>query len=165
MKYLTINSVLASTLLTISMLTTNFANAASFDPAKPMMTKITDGVYQYHQFFYTSLVVISDEGVLVTAPSKAHRAKMMRAAISEITDKPVVKVIYSHDHFDHTRGGQIFKDEGASFIAHEGCTELLQRDIENKVVQPDETYREKTSIVLGISKLIFITMVQVTVNV
>ncbi len=124
-------------------------SAQDFNPAKPIMTKITDGVYQYHQYFYTSLVVITDEGVLVTDPSKAHRAADMRKAIRKLTDKPVVKVIYSHDHFDHSRGGQIFKDEGAQFITQEQCVELLSRDLENKVVAPDVTYKESMSIKLG----------------
>ena len=124
-------------------------SAQEFDPSKPMMTKLTDGVYQYHQYFYSSLVVITEDGVLVTDPSKAHRAADMRKAIRKLTDKPVVKVVYSHDHFDHTRGGQIFKNEGAQFITHEGCTELLSRDLENKVVLPDVTYRETMSIKLG----------------
>ena len=136
-------------LMVIALITGSSAVAADFDPSKPMMTKITDGVYQYHQYFYTSLVVITDEGVLVTDPSKAHRAADMRKAIRKLTDKPVVKVIYSHDHFDHSRGGQIFKDEGAQFIAQERCVELLSRDLENKVVVPDVTYRESMSIKLG----------------
>ncbi|MGB0895479.1 MAG: hypothetical protein ACPGUD_13855, partial [Parashewanella sp.] len=53
-------------------------SAQEFDPSKPMMTKLTDGVYQYHQYFYSSLVVITEDGVLVTDPSKAHRAADMR---------------------------------------------------------------------------------------
>lgn len=142
--------LIKSALFTLSLLSAGSAiSAQGFDPSKPMMTKITDGVYQYHQYFYTSLVVVTDKGVIVTDPSKAHRAKAMREAIRKITDQPVVKVIYSHDHFDHTRGGQIFKDEGASFIAQEGCMELLSRDLENKVVLPDETYKTKRSIHLG----------------
>lgn len=133
----------------VAFITGATAVAADFDPSTPMMTKITDGVYQYHQYFYTSLVVITDEGVLVTDPSKAHRAADMRKAIRKLTDKPVVKVIYSHDHFDHSRGGQIFKDEGAQFITQERCVELLSRDLENKVVAPDVTYQESMSIKLG----------------
>lgn len=139
-----------SLLVSAALIASSTAVAANFDPSKPVMTKITDGVYQYHQYFYTSLVVVTDEGVLVTDPSKAHRAADMRKAIRKLTDKPVVKVIYSHDHFDHTRGGQIFKDEGAEFIAQENCTELLSRDLEKKVVLPDETYRERLFKVLAL---------------
>lgn len=123
--------------------------AVEFNPAKPVMTKLKDGVYQYFQFFYTSLVVVTDDGVIVTDPSGDLRAQAMREEISKLTDKPVVKVIYSHDHFDHSRGGSIFKDEGAEFIAHENCTALLSRDLEKKVVQPDITYKDKLSVEVG----------------
>ena len=123
--------------------------APHFDPAKPQMTRVADGVYQYFQFFYSSLVVVTDEGVIVTDPAGAPRAAAMREAIRQLTDKPVVKVIYSHDHFDHSRGGQIFKDEGAEFITQQGCVELLSRDLEKQVVQPDVTYRDSLAIRLA----------------
>lgn len=119
------------------------------DPTKPMMTKLKEGVYQYSQFFYNSLVVITNEGVIVTDPSGTVRSKMMLQKIRKLTDMPVKKVIYSHDHFDHSRGGQIFKDEGAEFIAQEKCTELLSRDLRGQVVQPDVTYNTDMSIRLG----------------
>lgn len=123
--------------------------AQGFNPAKPTMTKLKDGVYQYTQFFYNSLVVIGDDGVIVTDPSGAKRATQMREAISKLTDKPVTKVIYSHDHFDHTRGGQIFKKEGAEFITQEGCVELISRDLEKKVVQADITYKDFMSVTVA----------------
>ncbi len=106
--------------------------AGDFNPAKPNMTRLKEGVYQYSQFFYNSLVVISDAGVIVTDPSGAVRAAAMRKEINKLTDKPVTKVIYSHDHFDHSRGGQIFKDEGAEFIA-----------------QPDITYQNSMRVTVG----------------
>ncbi|MES0810915.1 MBL fold metallo-hydrolase [Roseibium sp. SCPC15] len=123
--------------------------AGRFDPSKPVMTEVADGVYQYFHFYYTSLVVVTDEGVLVTDPSGEPRAAAMREEIRKITDQPVTKVIYSHDHFDHSRGGQIFKDEGAEFTSHENCTELLSRDLENKVVQPDTTYQDSLRVKVG----------------
>jgi glyoxylase-like metal-dependent hydrolase (beta-lactamase superfamily II) len=123
--------------------------ADGFDPTKPVMTELKDGVYQYSQFFYNSLVVVTDDGVIVTDPSGETRSKMMRKEISKLTDAPVKKVIYSHDHFDHSRGGQIFKEEGAEFITQEKCTELMSRDLENRVVQPDTTYTDSYSIKLG----------------
>lgn len=125
------------------------ATSLAFDPSKPRMIKVTEGVYQFQQNFYNSLVVITEEGVVVSDPSKAERAKAMRDAIREITDQPVVKVIYSHDHFDHSRGGEIFKREGAEFIAHKACLELMSRDLEQQVVLPDTTYELKHQIKLG----------------
>lgn len=120
-----------------------------FDPSQAVMKELKDGVYQYSQFFYNSLVVVTEDGVIVTDPSGEARSAAMRAEIRKITDKPVKKVIYSHDHFDHSRGGQIFKDEGAEFIAQENCVDLLTRDLENKVVAPDTTYKNILSVTLG----------------
>ncbi len=34
-----------------------------------------------------------------------------------MTKAPIKYVIYSHSHFDHTAGGQPFKDLGAIFVA------------------------------------------------
>lgn len=143
-----INNKLITLSLAIS-LTAGVNAAEDFDPSKPVMTELKSGVYQYSQFFYNSLVVVTDEGVIVTDPSGAVRAKSMRDEISKITDKPVKKVIYSHDHFDHSRGGQIFKDEGAEFISQAKCDDLLSRDLKNKVVQPDITYQDSYTIKLG----------------
>ncbi|KIC40241.1 metallo-beta-lactamase [Ruegeria sp. ANG-R] len=129
-------------ILTALAAATAFASAAiaADDEMKPVMTELKDGVYQFHMAHYSSLIVITDDGVIVVDPNQEFRAEAMRAEIAKLTDQPVVKVLYSHPHFDHSRGGQIFKDEGAEFITHEGCAELLGRDLENRVVQPDVTY-------------------------
>lgn len=140
----------AVTLALTTLATSHSALAESnFNPAQPVLTELKDGVYQYSQFFYNSLVVVTDEGVIITDPSNEIRAKAMRKEIAKVTDQPVKTVIYSHDHFDHSRGGKIFKDEGAKFVAQEKCTELMSRDLEDKVIQPDDTYKDKMSITMG----------------
>ena len=146
MKQRIFAAVAGAALLAVS--SCSFA-ADGFNPAKPVMTKLKDGVYQYSQFFYNSLVVISDDGVLITDPSGAKRAADMRAAIRELTDQPITDVVYSHDHFDHSRGGQIFKAEGARFITQQGCLELLSRDLDNQVIAPDITYSTKYTVSMG----------------
>ncbi len=132
--------VLKPLLIIATLATGTSVMAADFDPSKPMMKKLKDGVYQYFQFYANSLVVISDEGVLVVDPVNEKRAADMRAEIKKLTDQPVVKVVYTHDHFDHSRGGQIFKKEGAEFITHKLCSDLISRDLEERVVQPDIYY-------------------------
>ncbi|WP_170326639.1 MBL fold metallo-hydrolase [Ruegeria arenilitoris] len=123
-----------------SLLMAGGALAAGDDDVKPVMTHLKDGVYQFHMAHYSSLVVVTDDGVLVVDPNQEFRAEALRAEIAKLTDQPVVKVLYSHPHFDHSRGGQIFKDEGAEFVTNAGCAELLARDLENRVVQPDVLY-------------------------
>lgn len=53
--------------------------------------------------------VVTSEGVVVfdTGPSLRY-GKAMRAAISQVTDKPVVHVFNSHQHPDHFLGNQAF---------------------------------------------------------
>ena len=54
---------------------------SNFNPAQPVLTELKDGVYQYSQFFYNSLVVVTDEGVIITDPSNEIRAKAMLSLI------------------------------------------------------------------------------------
>ena len=80
------------------------------------MTELSPGVYSFGSFGERSYVLITDAGVIVTDPTNAGHTAAMRAAIAEITDAPVRYVVYSHVHWDHVLGGQLFKDEGAIFI-------------------------------------------------
>ena len=138
------------TTLTLALGMSGAASAADgFDPTKPVMTELKDGIYQYSQFFYNSLVVITEEGVIITDPSGEVRSAQMMAEIRKVTEQPIKKVIYSHDHFDHSRGGEIFKEQGAEFIAQENCTDLLSRDLEGKVIYPTATYKDDMTISLG----------------
>ena len=122
--------------------------STGFDPSVAQITKLSDNIYQYFHFMYNSLIVVTEQGVIVIDPAGEERAKAMRIAIRNITDKPVVKVLYSHDHYDHSRGGQLFKDEGAEFISHKNAVELMARDPFKKVVLPDVTFSDKMSLPL-----------------
>ena len=60
---------------------------------------------------------MSDEGVIVVDPLNVRAAKILKAEIAKITDKPVRYVAYSNSFFERSSGGQIFKDDGAQFVA------------------------------------------------
>lgn len=55
--------------------------------------------------------VVTEQGVVVidTGPSLRY-GKALRAAIGQITDKPIVRVFNTHHHPDHFLGNQAFKD-------------------------------------------------------
>lgn len=62
--------------------------------------------------------VVTDRGVLVfDALGTPALARAMLAAIAEITDQPVRRVILSHYHADHVYGLQVFKAAGAEIWA------------------------------------------------
>lgn len=121
----------------------------AFNPAIPEIKKLAENIYSYSQFMYNSIIMITENGVFVTDPSGAERALAMRNEIKKLTNLPVTKVIYSHDHYDHTRGGKIFKDEGAEFISHENALELIKRDPYKEAIIPTRTYKDKLVINLN----------------
>ncbi|MGL4767122.1 MAG: MBL fold metallo-hydrolase [Formosimonas sp.] len=138
------------TLAAAVMLAGTFSVHAETSPQKsPRMVHIKNNVYQFQMDQYSSLVVIDDKGVIVVDPNGEERAKILQQELRKLTKQPVKYVIYSHAHFDHSRGGAIFKKEGAKFITNQRCTELLDRDLENKVVKADVTYDQKYQLKFG----------------
>jgi len=109
-------------------------------PPPPKMERVDDGVYAYFENYYISLVVVAKDGVIVTDPGGDQRARRLNSQIRKLTDAPITTVIYSHDHYDHARGGHIFKEQGARFISHQDCLPVLGNDPLGKTVLPDITY-------------------------
>lgn len=96
-----------------------------------------------------SLWIEMPESVVVFDPMNVRAAKALRADIAKNTDKPVSHVVYSHEHYDHIRGGQIFADEGAIFIAQERCLDTFDYVPDPDVVAPTVTYVETYTLDLG----------------
>ncbi len=69
--------------------------------------------------------IVTSAGVVVidSGPSKRY-GEAMRAAIAEVTDRPVIKVLLTHHHPDHVLGNQAFADVPIAALA--GTTELLR---------------------------------------
>jgi alkyl sulfatase BDS1-like metallo-beta-lactamase superfamily hydrolase len=56
--------------------------------------------------------IVTDEGILVfDTGGEVERAQQALAAIREISDAPIVGVVYSHGHGDHTGGVDAFIEE------------------------------------------------------
>ncbi len=84
-------------------------------------TQVADGVYSFRFFFHNSIFIVTDRGVIATDPISPRAAGTMMAEIKKVTDQPVKFVVYSHEHWDHISGGQVFKDAGARFISQANC--------------------------------------------
>ena len=112
-------------------------------------TKVADGVYTFRYFFHRTMFIVTDEGVIVAEPLNPQAAKAMRAEIAKVTDLPVEYVVYSHEHWDHITGGQIFLDEGARFISHAKCIDEFKRNPSQIVVIPEGTYKKRFDLKLG----------------
>lgn len=121
--------------------------------APPFQTrKVTETVYLYRYQFHQSMFVVTPEGVLATDPIGYLRPQAVTTYLDEIrkvTNRPVRWVVYSHHHYDHIDGGQPFKDQGATFIAHRNARRRLEALQRPSVVLPDEVVDDFRALDLG----------------
>jgi len=133
------------------MLVTQIADAQLLPPGIEFRVteELADGLYTFRYGPYRSLFMVTTEGVIATDPQSPEAAVEYRDAVAEVTDLPVKYVVYSHAHWDHARGGQIFKDEGATFVAQERCLDVWRDSPDPAVVPPDITFGNEYRVELG----------------
>ena len=128
------------------------AAPAAAAPAMPPVatTKVAENVYIFRYVGHQSMFVVTPAGVIATDPISLRRpAKPYIDAIRAVTKAPIKYVIYSHSHFDHTAGGQAFKDLGATFIAQRNAKDRMVALKRPDIVIPDEVVDTKKVIKLG----------------
>ena len=113
--------------------------------------KAADGVYRYGPGDgYYSMFVVTDDGVIAIEPANIEHSKGMLKAIRSVTDKPVRYLLHSHNHWDHSKGGQVFRDQGAKIVAHAEAYEWMKANPHPDMALPDEVWAGKRKdIVLG----------------
>ncbi|MFL6837953.1 MAG: MBL fold metallo-hydrolase, partial [Bradyrhizobium sp.] len=145
-------------LFSVAALATLVTGSALAQAPPQTSTKKVDGTENVYIFRYgghQSMFVVTPQGVIAADPiSYLRPAKPYIDAIKAVTDKPIKYVIYSHHHYDHIAGGQLFKDLGATFIAHRRTRERLlelkkQNALLADIVLPDQVVDEKKTITLG----------------
>ncbi|MCI0429574.1 MAG: MBL fold metallo-hydrolase [Rhodospirillales bacterium] len=104
------------------------------------LTKVADNVYSFRfgVAFHRNMVVLTNDGVIVSDPLNPMAAQHMMDEIKKITSQPVKLVIYSHNHWDHIAGARIFKDQGARVLQHELAAKNTRPH--PAVVPADETF-------------------------
>jgi hypothetical protein len=80
----------------------------------PKVIKVTDGVYSAVGYGMANVMMVegTDGIIIVDAGENDVQAKKVLAEFRKITDKPIVAVIYTHNHVDHTEGGGVFVKDG-----------------------------------------------------
>ena len=135
----------------ISLLLAGAVAQAQFIPGIELIETedLGEGLYAFRYGPYRNIFIVTDEGVIATDPLDVKAAGPMREAIAGITDQPVKYVAYSHSHWDHASGGQIFKDEGATFVAQRECLKNMTETRHPDVILPDVVFDDAYSIELG----------------
>lgn len=118
------------------------------------VTQIGPGYYTFRHLGLRNVFLITRAGVIVTDPIDPTAARVMREEIRKLTPLPIKYVIYSHQHWDHVRGGRIFAEEGATFVSHRNCLAHFKDLPEPEIVMPTRTFSgERHVIRLGERRL------------
>jgi glyoxylase-like metal-dependent hydrolase (beta-lactamase superfamily II) len=96
-----------------------------------------EGVYLFRWWpgFYVSPFLVGDDEVLAVDPVSREVAPLYRAAIASVTNAPITKIVYSHDHRDHIVGADVLAPD-AEIYAHPGTLASLERRGDPDVPKP-----------------------------
>ena len=112
------------------------------------ITQIAGDLYRFQNKFHYSVFLVTPEGVIVTDPVNADAARWLKTEIADRFGKPVRYVILSHDHVDHSSGGEVFAEDGALVVAHEKAKKTIIAENRPTAV-PQITFHRKMTIELG----------------
>ena len=80
--------------------------ALAQDEPKRAITKIAGDLYRFQNNFHYSVFLVTPDGVIATDPINAGAAKWLKNKIKEQFNLPIKYLILSHDHADHSSGGE-----------------------------------------------------------
>lgn len=114
--------------------------------------KLANNVYSVNLLHYTSLVVIGDDDVLITDTANSYRANLLKNEVKKLTNKPITKIVLSHEHFDHTGGTEVFPQ--ADIYAQQNIQALLELDPLNLLPDHIEYIFDKKMVIdMGTTKV------------
>ncbi len=88
------------------------------------IVNLTGDLYRGQNNLHHNVFLVTEEGIIMTDPIDRDYATWLKAELDSRFGVPVRYVLYSHSHWDHASGGEVFADT-AEFIGHENMTEAL----------------------------------------
>lgn len=119
---------------------------AAAQDATREITNIKGDVWRFQNNFHYSVILVTEEGVVVTDPIDAEAAEWLEAEIESRFGKPITHLVYSHSHGDHASGGAVFADT-ATVIAEANAPDEIDG------VAPDVRISKPTSLEVSNKKL------------
>lgn len=114
---------------------------------KRAITKIAGDLYRFQNNFHFSVFYVTPAGVIVTDPINADAAKWLEAEIKKRFDRPIKYLVLSHDHPDHSSGGEVFADT-AAVVGHANLPAVIRGEKRPTPV-PGITFTDQMTIHLG----------------
>lgn len=115
------------------------------------LTRISDRVLTFNWYFDRTLIIETDDGLVVIDSFTEHLTRALRKALDEAgITAPVNTLIYTHYHIDHTAGGSELEPENV--ICHRKCEEywnqLPAEDVAG-VLRPTQTVTGDRQLEIG----------------
>jgi glyoxylase-like metal-dependent hydrolase (beta-lactamase superfamily II) len=123
-----------------------FSNPAYSQVQDYELQEIKPGVYVVSAGGTNSMFLVTQEGVVVVDAPPAIGDKIF-AAVSNVTDRPITHLVYSHAHKDHIGATNIF--DNVTIIAHNETAKILnERNDTNRPV-PDMIFSKEMNLPIG----------------
>ncbi len=109
-----------------------------------------EGVYLFRWWpgLYVSPFLVGEDGVLAVDPISRDVAPLYREAVATVTDKPITRIVYSHDHRDHIVGADVLSPD-AEIIAHPLTLASLRRRGDKDIPVPSVLVDDGDTISMG----------------
>ena len=109
-------------------------------------------LFRWHKGFYLSPFVVAADGVTAFDPISAAAAIEYRAAIATVTDLPVKRLVYSHDHRDHIVGGANLGTD-LEICAHPLVAERVRQRGHDDILMPNVALQDGAVIASGAARI------------
>ena len=132
----------------ISATSTSWAQSAA--PQREI-TQIKGDVYNFRNMGHNAVFMVTKAGIVLIDTIDANAAKWLKDEVKKHFNVPVKYVAYSHDHPDHSSGGEVFADT-ALFVAHQRAKEVIVAEKRPTAI-PNITFSDSMTIELGGKKV------------
>lgn len=114
--------------------------------------QVKDNVYRFSYEHYHSAFMVTEEGIVVTDPINEEAANWLKSELAGRFDVPVRYMVYSHNHVDHTLGGEVFDSDTVTVVAHEFAAQDLEWT-RAPTAMPELTFADELTLSLGDSRV------------
>jgi cyclase len=104
------------------------ASGQNFDTVQVKTTQLAKGIYMLTGAGGNMGLSVGDDAVFLIDDEFAPLTPKIKAAIAQLTDKPVRFVFNTHWHFDHTGGNKDHGEAGALILAHDNVRKRMSTD-------------------------------------
>ena len=147
MKITRFTAALASVALAIAAFAVTSQPATAQQEVKRSITEIAPNLYRFQNNFHVSVFLVTPDGVIATDPINAAAATWLEGEIKTRFNQEIKYVVLSHDHADHSSGGEVWADT-ATVISHANAKPVILGE-KRPTAAPDITFTDSLDIELG----------------